>query len=460
MPPARVMSKKTCRIASLNARSIFKDANGNIQKMFLSFLKSSSLSVDILCLQEVSAFRHSPHLTPEQCHKFTTYIFPNCSTVFTKHCAIICLNPSLYLDDAIVSSNERCISATVINSHTKSPVCSIINVYGPAQASERYSFLDYFMTLPFADQLTSDASTILLGDFNLQLAKLDNSCQNPSFRTWYDWINSNFVNSFPKGHPTFRRGSHHSTIDYIFYHASASNISNCVQTYVPSNYTDHQMLQIDLFQERDDIGPGSWQFNPTLLENPDYLLLLEELISSFMREKSSTTEPTSSSVMLWEASKKSLKITGESFSRGLKKRRKTTIAKLQQDYQAANSQTDTSGPQGDRLRQIASTLAQQLDEEIQMKCKETLLRSALRWHEQGERNNKYFFKVIRGRQHQQAIQALRSTTTGELVSSSSEILREIHTFYSDLYNPTSVDEDSIQHSNRGLFNTTADGNFK
>lgn len=80
---------------------------------------------------------------------------------------------------------------------------------------------------------------------------------------------------------------------------------------------------------------------------------------------------------------------------------------------------------------------------MQQNTKEILLRSATRWHEKGERSNKYFYKVIRGRQHKQTIQALRSVTTGELLSSTTDILKETHRFYTDLYQPTPVDDEAI-----------------
>lgn len=429
MLPARVMSKKPCRI--------FKDANRNIQQMFLSHLKSSSLSLDILCLQEVSAFHTSPHLTSEQCHRFNTYMFPNCSTIFTKHCAIVCLNPSYHLDNDIVSPNERCISASVIHNQTNSVACTIIDVYGPAQDSEKNSFLDYFITSPFVDLLLEDTTTILLGDLNLNLASLSNSTQNPSFLNWYEWITGNFINSFPDGHPTFRRGSHYTTIDYIFYTpAASSRISNCGQSYLPSTYTDHQMLHIDLFQDRDDIGPGVWRFNPTLLDNDDFVLLLDDMVRSFLEQSLDTPHPLTSSGSKWEAFKAALKATSEYFSRCLKKRRKNIVTSLQQEYQQATTQIELDNPSNHQLRQRAADIAKKLDDEMQQKTKEILLRSATRWHEKGERSNKYFYKVKRGRQHKQTMQALRSVTTGELLSSTTDILKETHRFYTDLYQPT------------------------
>jgi hypothetical protein len=72
-----------------------------------------------------------------------------------------------------------------------------------------------------------------------------------------------------------------------------------------------------------------------------------------------------------------------------------------------------------------------------------MLRSATRWHEQGEKNNKYFFNVIKQRQKQQTIQSIRCPNTGQVWDQSEDILRETRSFYTDLYSPEDVDLDAI-----------------
>ncbi|CAO3669083.1 unnamed protein product [Rhizopus stolonifer] len=68
---------------------------------------------------------------------------------------------------------------------------------------------------------------------------------------------------------------------------------------------------------------------------------------------------------------------------------------------------------------------------------------ATRWHEQGERNNKYFYRVIQSRQAQQTIQSLRSSTTNEIVTSASDIIQEAQAFYRKLYSPDPIDDAAV-----------------
>jgi endonuclease/exonuclease/phosphatase family metal-dependent hydrolase len=47
------MLGQNIRLGSLNVRSIFMESQKTTQKEFASYLRARSLSVDILCLQEV-----------------------------------------------------------------------------------------------------------------------------------------------------------------------------------------------------------------------------------------------------------------------------------------------------------------------------------------------------------------------------------------------------------------------
>lgn len=110
-------------------------------------------------------------------------MFPGCSLVLSKHCAIICLNKSLILDEAVISRDERVIKATVKTASGVS-LCSLFTVYGPAQRSQRLPFLDAFMSLPFLDDLVSTGTPgFILGDLNIQIAKLllKKRSQDPRF---------------------------------------------------------------------------------------------------------------------------------------------------------------------------------------------------------------------------------------------------------------------------------------
>lgn len=351
------MSNRPLRIASLNARSIFKDADRNTQRLFLSYLKSSSLSLDILCLQEVSAFHRQDHLTQEQRHYFINFLFPRCAVLFTKHCAIICLNHNYHLDNDIVSLDERCLSANVIDKSTNTTICTIINIYGPAQQADRLPFLDHFMSLPYVDLVSDLLPTFLLGDLNLQLANLEDSCSDERFQVWYEWISTNFSNCFPEGRPTFQRQDFRSTIDYVFSNdIGLPRVTQCRQHYLPATWTDHQLLCFDLLSIREDVGPGFRRFNSSLLYNTSFLALLDEVVSLYATEWSLNTESQPPHAV-WEAFKRALRDTCETFSTGSRKRRQTKITQLQHQLASLSSLSPDHAHQSQQLASI-------LDEEI------------------------------------------------------------------------------------------------
>lgn len=130
--------------------------------------------------------------------------------------------------------DERCIGATVKDTVTSELVCSVLNVYGPAQSEDRFPFLEGFLKSPLANLLTEDLTCFFLGDFNLKTAALSTSCHDVRFKDWYDWVSLHFSNCFPDGNYTFQRDDTRSTIDYIFGNISTmSRVANCQQTYLP-----------------------------------------------------------------------------------------------------------------------------------------------------------------------------------------------------------------------------------
>ncbi|KAI9349962.1 hypothetical protein BD770DRAFT_446075 [Pilaira anomala] len=173
-------------------KNIFKVANKTNQRLFLSFLRSSSLHIDILCLQEVSAFHSQHSLTEEQQLYFQHFLFPNRSSVATKYTAIICLNNNLQLKDEVVSRDQRSIATHIINS-SGDTVASIINIYAPASSTERSLFFTSFPDLPFLNYITTDFPGFILGYFNMSLPSTTGTAD------WKDWISTNFFNCFPAG---------------------------------------------------------------------------------------------------------------------------------------------------------------------------------------------------------------------------------------------------------------------
>src|ERR1700716_2986601 len=109
--------KSHLRIATLNARSIFKVSNINTQKMYSKYLRSETLNIDILCLQEVAHIRSNhtnSHLSDEQ-QRILQLIFPHSTIISSKHCAIIILNTHLLAHNEFITKDERCITTDIID---------------------------------------------------------------------------------------------------------------------------------------------------------------------------------------------------------------------------------------------------------------------------------------------------------------------------------------------------------
>ncbi|KAJ8654752.1 hypothetical protein O0I10_009643 [Lichtheimia ornata] len=396
------------------------------QRSFIYDLRTSH-DLDILCLQETATNFSHPHITEEQVHSFTTSMFPNRSSIITKHAAIVCLRQDLTLANAIVSMDERIIVASVLDPQ-QHLVCNIINTYIPATRTARPDFLRSFLSLPFIQEVDG-GPWFLLGDFNLHLHD-PTVTGSPAIQPWYDWIRTHFDNCMPAGlPPTFQRGDSRSTIDYIFgHHSMMTRVTNANQHFLPTSLTDHCLLTIDLLPVRQDFGRGSWRFNPSMLYDEKFVTLLDHNVASFFETIDSTPDVTPQEQ--WESLKRLLKYTAQRQSRGSTAHRRTRIAKLQ-----AERQQLLVNPTNKDL----ATIEQQIDTLIQHDTRQTMLRSATRWHEQGERNNKYFFRVIRERQAQHTITALKGSDFDGVLTDIHDIIKETRKFYSQLYTPEDVD---------------------
>jgi hypothetical protein len=51
-------------------------------------------------------------------------MFPSTQIIFSKHCAIICLNNKYSLENASITRDEKCIAATILDDQN-TPIISI-----------------------------------------------------------------------------------------------------------------------------------------------------------------------------------------------------------------------------------------------------------------------------------------------------------------------------------------------
>ena len=163
------MNKSPLRIGTLNVRSIFKDAHPQLRQHFLTHLKSRSLHLDILCIQDVLPSQAAA-FTDSHLSKFRTFLFPSMSTHANWHTAVICINPQLSVKEARDFIDGRC-SLVSIRDHRDNLICSILNLYIPPTLAERRFFFDALMSeVPiFSASYDQTPPTFILGDFNTDM---------------------------------------------------------------------------------------------------------------------------------------------------------------------------------------------------------------------------------------------------------------------------------------------------
>lgn len=222
----------------------------------------------------------------------------------------------------------------------------------------------------------------------------------------------------------------------------ASHITNTQQHFLLTEWTDHARLTVDITLPRRDVGPGCWRLNPTLLEKIEFQRLLSNMIDLFF-----ASVPSSQDVQnQWEDLKLIVKYTTQQISKNFHSETKDRIQYLQQSRMKKLTHMkaeETQQRATEQLLKEIESLERCTEERIQDEAKQYILRYATRWQEKGERNNKYFYKVIKQRQAQQTIQALTSSKDGSTLTKTGEILEEAQSFYVKLFTPDEIEMDAV-----------------
>lgn len=151
---------------------------------------------------------------------------------------------------------------------------------------------------------------------------------------------------------------------------------------------------VDLHPLTASYGPGTWDLNPLILTHSAFHDLLTETIILFAN-RPATANPQDA----WDKLKLVIKGTAFHYSQRLGSQRRTELRDLQRRRTQLMKQSPANASSAELLevKQHITTL-------IEEQTKQLLLRTNTRWHEQGERNNKYFFRVLKSRQAACSIQ--------------------------------------------------------
>ncbi len=232
-----------------------------------------------------------------------------------------------------------------------------------------------------------------------------------------------------------------SRLDYIFisdsfpFEIKSMKVSSCV---VP----DHESVIASFKTHNHKRGPGYWKFNNSHLENSEFKANIKEIICNTRKE----LKEIKSYRLLWELLKIRIKEFSISFSVKkahenrnnavyLEHRLNSVLEKLNSYDVSSNSKYSK-----DLLNEKIS-LQNQMNTIHDEKSKGNIIRSRIKWIEEGEKSSSYFLKLEKIRQSGNVI---KTTQTEKGVSHSQEdVMNDIKDFYTKLYSSSNITKDKV-----------------
>ena len=155
-----------------------------------------------------------------------------------------------------------------------------------------------------------------------------------------------------------------------------------------SSETDHSAITLQLKSEdlKQDRGPGFWKFNNSLLQDSDYVTILQESIKDY-KEKYTAIEDLG---LKWDLIKMEIRGFTVKYSKMKAKKRENEEMTLKKKAEKLLLEYGKN-PKDKRILNELYATNLRLQNIMHHKTKGAILRSKARWHEHGEHNTRYFF---------------------------------------------------------------------
>ena len=217
-------------------------------------------------------------------------------------------------------------------------------------------------------------------------------------------------------------------LDYFLISRQLVNLTNkCTIVFAPE--TDHSAIFIHLqsAELKQKKGPGFWKFNQSLLHDETYVSLLRAEIEKF-KQKYTDVEDLN---LRWDLIKIEIRGFTLKYSKIKSKERKSTETILQSRINDLFKRAEAE-PNNKHIICEIQSIRLRLRKIMQYKTKGAILRSKVRWYEDGERNTRYFYNLEKRNYEKKTIAKLKRSN-GTVTNDQFEILQEQMEFYKALY---------------------------
>ena len=317
----------------------------------------------------------------------------------------------------------------------------IVNLYVPTDGSQRIEFLQSLDCY-----LVTRRRLVVGGDFNCLLDLSKDKCGgNPSLGdTGAQYLKQllsrySLVDIWRKQHESSREftwrnkaGTIRCRLDRFY--ISSSLVNDCVieSDILPYVYFDHDLvhLQLQVGNSCNNIGPGLWKLNTSLLSHKSVRDKVIRFWSDWRTKKSHFSNVSE----WWDAGKSRIKSLLITCGRNLSKSSNQERACLLNRYRALMGQSVLSDSDMKELDDVKAQLVN-LD---YRQVRGHAVRSKAKWIETNEQASKFFFQKATKRAVKKTCSALK-TKDGQRVTTQSDIMHEQVRFYQELYTRVPTD---------------------
>ena len=326
----------------------------------------------------------------------------------------------------------------------------LINSYFPNEENQQISFLKTIFQKVETFELSSEASIIWGGDFNfVRNILLETAGGNPRLKTgsieqlMTILQDLDLVDIWRVRNPNSKRftwqgkaqGRASGTHEILFRRLDFFYISNALQPLVqdadilPAPATDHSALTLHIKSlPNNKYGPSFWKFNNSLLEDVAFIKLVKKQIETEIKEfKKNLYNPHTK----WELIKYELRKLSISYSKEKAKNTRNRYKEIEGEIKTLEEIMDWQ--KNEDLLQKHENLKRKLNEISDYITKGIIMRSKVIWHEQGEKNSKFFLTLEKRRKNKTHVRKI--LIEDKEISNPYEILEKLEHFYSTMYTP-------------------------
>ena len=196
---------------------------------------------------------------------------------------------------------------------------------------------------------------------------------------------------------------------------------------IHATISDHSAITVNLqSKEYAKRGPGFWKFNNSLLKDDTFVKNLAEKIPEFKDKHAYLTEKG----LYWDMLKMEIRGFCVQYSKRKNRDKRNEERDLQKQIDTLMIALQTNRTKDNITR--LHTLRARLNQIAEYRTRGAMVRSRVRWHEEGERNTKYFLNLEKRNFSSTHISRLK-TREGNETTNAEEILSMQKRFYEQLY---------------------------